>query len=73
MCRYDSLTEERPVTHYRSHPLGLSNFYPEPHNAPDVSPGMNVPNLPEGKRPKATDLCPWYRVCHFTNHINNDP
>ncbi len=36
--------------------------YPEPQNAPDVSPGMNVPNFPEGKRPKATGVSPWYGV-----------
>jgi len=23
---------------------------------------MNVPNFPEGKRPKATDVSPWYGV-----------
>ncbi len=45
--------------------------YPEPpveslqverQNAPDMSPGMNVPNFPKGKRPKATDVSPWYGV-----------
>ncbi len=59
-------------------------IYPEPQNAPDVSPGINpipnsprenhalpvqnswngvnVPNFPERKRPKATDVNPWYGV-----------
>ncbi len=41
----------------RLHPI-----YPEPQNARDVSPGMNVPNIPEGKRPKATDVSPWFGV-----------
>ncbi len=26
---------------------------------------MNVPNFPEGKRPKATDVSPWYGVYLF--------
>ncbi len=42
--------------------IDLLRIYPEPQNAPDVSPGMNVPNFPEGKRPKATDVSPWYGV-----------
>ncbi len=39
-----------------------THLHPEPQNASDVSPGMNVPNFPEGKRPKATDVSPWYGV-----------
>ncbi|MBI2087475.1 MAG: DNA polymerase III subunit alpha [Deltaproteobacteria bacterium] len=46
---------------------GLQNaesrrVYPVPQNAPHVSAGMNVPNYPEGQRPKATDVSPWYGV-----------
>jgi len=37
-------------------------IYPVPQNAPYVSAGMNVPNIPEGQRPKATDVSPWYGV-----------
>ncbi len=40
-------------------------IYPEPQNALDVSPGMKVPDFPEGKRPKATDVSPWYGVYHY--------
>jgi hypothetical protein len=36
--------------------------YPVPQNAPYVSAAMNVPNHPEGQRPKATDVSPWYGV-----------
>ena len=38
------------------------DIYPVPQNAPHVSAGMNVPNFPEGQRPKATDVSPWYGV-----------
>jgi len=37
-------------------------FYPEPRNAPHLSPGMIVPNFPEGKRSKAMDVHLWYGV-----------
>lgn len=33
-------------------------LYPVPPNAPHV----NVPNFPEGQRPKAADVSPWYGV-----------
>jgi len=47
--------------------------YPEPQNAPDVSPGMNVPNFPEGKRPKATDVSPWYGVyCDESERVGGE-
>ncbi len=42
-------------------PVGLS-LYPVPQNAPHVSTGMNVLDLPEVHRPKATDVSPWYGV-----------
>jgi len=37
-------------------------IYPVPQNAPHVSTGMNVLDFPEGHRPKATDVSPWYGV-----------
>jgi len=40
----------------------LFTIYPVPQNAPRVSAGMNVLNFPEGQRPKATDVSPWYGV-----------
>ncbi|TAK07944.1 hypothetical protein EPO44_03270 [bacterium] len=56
--------------------LGAIVAYPVPQNAPHVNAGMdpervrlarkrgsfgmNVLSLPEGKRPKATDVSPWY-------------
>ena len=40
-------------------------LYPVPQKAPHVSAGMNVLNLPEGKRSKATDVSPWYGVYTF--------
>ncbi|MBI4487582.1 MAG: TIGR04283 family arsenosugar biosynthesis glycosyltransferase [Deltaproteobacteria bacterium] len=40
----------------------LRRLYPVPQKAPHVSAGMNVPNFPEGQRPKATDVSPWYGV-----------
>ncbi len=45
-----------------------TKVYPEPQNALDVTPGMNVPNFPEGKRPKATDVSPWYGVYRLKAH-----
>ena len=42
--------------------LGRPGLYPVPQNAPHVSAGMNVLNLPEGQSPKATDVSPWYGV-----------
>ena len=39
-----------------------SFVYPVPQNAPHVSAGMNVLNLPEGQSPKATDVSPWLTV-----------
>ena len=44
--------------------LLLEMIYPEPQNTPEVSPAINVPNFPEGKRPKSTDVGPWYGVYH---------
>ncbi len=47
-------------------PQTLQNFepliYPVPQKAPHVSAGMNVMNFPEGQRPKATNVSPWYGV-----------
>ncbi len=40
----------------------VSSVSPVPPNAPDVSPGMNVSNFPEGKCTKATEVSPWYGV-----------
>ena len=40
----------------------MRSLYPVPQKAPHVSARMNVPNLPEGQRPKATDVSPWYGV-----------
>ncbi|HZD40741.1 MAG TPA: ATP-dependent Clp protease proteolytic subunit, partial [Terriglobales bacterium] len=40
----------------------ISFVYPVPQIAPSVSAGTNVPNSPEGQRPKATDVSPWYGV-----------
>ncbi len=37
-------------------------LYPVPQNAPHVRAGMNVLSFPEGQRPKATDVSPWYGV-----------
>ncbi len=37
-------------------------IYPGPQNSPDVSAGRNVLGFPEGPRPKATDVSPWYGV-----------
>lgn len=39
-----------------------STVYPVPQNAPHASAGMNVPNFPQGQRPKATDVSRWYGV-----------
>ncbi len=36
--------------------------YPVPQNVPNVSAGMNVLDFPEGPRPIATDVSPWYGV-----------
>jgi len=41
---------------------GASSVYPVPQNAAHVSVGMNVPDFPDGQRPKATDVSPWYGV-----------
>ncbi len=30
---------------------------------------MKVPNFPEGKRPKATDISPWYGV-YFEDEVS---
>ncbi len=38
------------------------SLYPVPQNAPHVSAGMNVLEFPEGPRPKATNVSPWYGV-----------
>ncbi len=54
ICRFHWLIASSGFHAYR--------IYPDPQNAPDVSPGMNVPNFPEGERPKATDVSPWYGV-----------
>jgi hypothetical protein len=40
----------------------MRSLYPVPQKAPHVSAGMNVPNFPEGQRPKATDVSTWYGV-----------
>ncbi len=39
-----------------------TGIYPVPQNAPQVSAGMNFVRCPEGQRPKATDVSPWYGV-----------
>jgi len=44
-------------------------LYPVPQNAPHVSAGMNVLELPKGQRPKATDVSPWYGVYCGTRSI----
>ena len=43
-------------------PTARVRLYPVPQNAPHISVEMNVPNLPEGKCPKATDVSLWYGV-----------
>ncbi len=39
--------------------MTASRIYPVPQNAPHVGAGINVPNFPEGQRPKARDVSPW--------------
>jgi hypothetical protein len=43
-------------------------IYPVPQNAPCVSAGINVLNTLQGKRPKATDVSPWYGVYGFRSY-----
>ena len=43
-------------------PASRGGVYPVPQKAPCVTVGMNVPTSLYGKRPKATDVSPWYGV-----------
>ena len=47
-------------------PVQGAVVYPVPQNAPHVSAGTNALN-PEGHRPKATDVSPWYGV--YSNFV----
>ncbi|GEM_PF-3850199 len=47
-------------------------LYPVPQNAPHVSAGMNVLELPKGQRPKATDVSPWYGVYRRIDALGRD-
>ena len=49
----------------------MNLVYPVPQNAPHVSAGMNVLELPKGQRPKATDVSPWYGVYCLGSSTND--
>ena len=61
-----------PIPQKAPHVSARMNPVPTPPSENDAFPtqhgwnGVNVPNLPEGQRPKATDVSPWYGV-YFKN------
>ncbi len=71
ILNYDGMGQTFFFSHlYGPQPYNFDLFlYPVPQNAPHVSAGMNVVKIPEGQRPKAMDVSPWYGV--YYRYIGN--